>query len=110
MVFRFEYFGWFMGCGAGSLSLSHIYGFEWLVEWWCKSLSWFGGGLGGRCSGVGWFLSIWWWLVSCLDLMDCEIKNFFFFHFTMKEIIKNDFLAFSNTQPNTKKNIFNETN
>ena len=28
----------------------------------------------------------------------------------MKEIIKNDFLAFSNTQPNTKKNIFNETN
>ena len=26
----------------------------------------------------------------------------------MKEIIKNDFLAFSNTQ--TKKNIFNETN
>ena len=64
-----------------SLSLSHIYGFEWLVEWWCKSLSWFGGGLGGRCSGVGWFLSIWWWLVSCLDLMDCEIKNFFFFSF-----------------------------
>ena len=62
-----------------ALPLSLIYGFEWLVEWWCKSLSWFGGGLGGRCSGVGWFLSIWWWLVSCLDLMDCEIKNFFFF-------------------------------
>ena len=36
------------------LALSLIYGFEWLVEWWCKSLSWFGGVLGGRWSGVGW--------------------------------------------------------
>ena len=43
---------------------------------------------------VGWFLLIWWWLLG----IDCEIRIFFFvffFHFTMKQTLANNFLQFS---------------
>lgn len=69
----------------------------WLGSWFhvCR----FGGGLDSWWSGSG--------LVfarsngGCLDLIGYEIRKFF--TFCMKQILENDFFAFSRMQPNMEK-------